>query len=201
MLMRPAPTRVETYCSKVLLKVPRWRRSKFSTAGSCVTPRQRLRNHCPRNAGRRRLLRHRRHEGVEVAAAAGGEGGGGGNEQANNSDQAHDGHQGEFSFRRASETAADRSISYDIFAGFSQPSRHRVVRPCSSLDEPDSMKKRRTQNRDCRFSTACMPVKVAPDLGPWRHHGKRIANAAPIECARDGIRMPDRRPVRTICFN
>ena len=34
----PGPTRVETYCSKVLLKVPRWRRSKFSTAGSCVTP-------------------------------------------------------------------------------------------------------------------------------------------------------------------
>src|SRR6266478_5537332 len=38
MLMRPAPTRVETYCSNVLLKVPRWRRSKFKTAGSCVTP-------------------------------------------------------------------------------------------------------------------------------------------------------------------
>src|ERR1700754_2047096 len=36
--MRPAPTRVETYCSRVLLKVPRWRRSKASTAGSCVTP-------------------------------------------------------------------------------------------------------------------------------------------------------------------
>src|SRR3979490_1029484 len=38
MLMRPAPTRVETYCSNVLLKVPRWRRSKLKTAGSCVTP-------------------------------------------------------------------------------------------------------------------------------------------------------------------
>src|SRR5690348_14179208 len=36
--MRPGPTRVETYCSKVLLKVPRWRRSKLSTAGSCCTP-------------------------------------------------------------------------------------------------------------------------------------------------------------------
>src|SRR5438128_2163020 len=36
--MRPAPTRVETYCSNVLLKVPRWRRSKFNTAGSWVTP-------------------------------------------------------------------------------------------------------------------------------------------------------------------
>jgi len=35
---RPGPTRVETYCSKVLVKVPRWRRSKASTAGSCVTP-------------------------------------------------------------------------------------------------------------------------------------------------------------------
>src|SRR3954468_15108943 len=38
MLIRPGPTRVETYCSKVLLKVPPWRRSKFKTAGSCVTP-------------------------------------------------------------------------------------------------------------------------------------------------------------------
>ena len=38
MLMRPAPTRVETYCSNDLLKVPRWRRSKFSTVMSCVTP-------------------------------------------------------------------------------------------------------------------------------------------------------------------
>src|ERR1700730_12309103 len=38
MLIRPAPTRVETYCSKLFLKVPRWRRSKFSTAGSWVTP-------------------------------------------------------------------------------------------------------------------------------------------------------------------
>ena len=37
-LIRPGPTRVETYCSKVLLKVPRWRRSKASTAGSWVTP-------------------------------------------------------------------------------------------------------------------------------------------------------------------
>src|ERR1700754_1550553 len=36
--MRPAPTRAETYCSKVLWKVPRWRRSKASTAGSWVTP-------------------------------------------------------------------------------------------------------------------------------------------------------------------
>src|SRR5882757_5848098 len=38
MLMRPGPTRVETYCSNVLLKVPRWRRSKESTAISCCTP-------------------------------------------------------------------------------------------------------------------------------------------------------------------
>src|SRR5713226_2273068 len=38
MLIRPGPTRVETYCSNDLLKVPRWRRSKFSTARSCVTP-------------------------------------------------------------------------------------------------------------------------------------------------------------------
>ena len=38
MLIRPGPTRVETYCSNDLLKVPRWRRSKASTAGSCVTP-------------------------------------------------------------------------------------------------------------------------------------------------------------------
>src|SRR5438445_6225852 len=37
-LMRPGPTRVETYCSKVFLKVPCWRRSKDSTAGSCCTP-------------------------------------------------------------------------------------------------------------------------------------------------------------------
>ena len=36
--MRPGPTRVETYCSKLLLKVPRWRRSKLNTAGSSVTP-------------------------------------------------------------------------------------------------------------------------------------------------------------------
>src|SRR3982074_79645 len=36
--MRPGPTPVETYCSNDLLKVPRWRRSKFSTAGSCCTP-------------------------------------------------------------------------------------------------------------------------------------------------------------------
>src|SRR5712691_6264904 len=38
MLIRPGPTRDETYCSNDLLKVPRWRRSKFSTAGSWVTP-------------------------------------------------------------------------------------------------------------------------------------------------------------------
>src|SRR5882757_9986887 len=38
MLIRPGPTRVETYCSKLFLNVPRWRRSKFSTAGSWVTP-------------------------------------------------------------------------------------------------------------------------------------------------------------------
>src|SRR5258705_2320333 len=37
-LMRPGPTRVEAYCSKVLWKVPRWRRSKASTAPSCCTP-------------------------------------------------------------------------------------------------------------------------------------------------------------------
>src|SRR5207248_7616742 len=37
-LMRPGPTRVETYCSKVFLKVPCWRRSNDSTAGSCCTP-------------------------------------------------------------------------------------------------------------------------------------------------------------------
>ena len=37
-LMRPGPTRVETYCSKVLVKVPRWRRSKASTPISCCTP-------------------------------------------------------------------------------------------------------------------------------------------------------------------
>src|SRR6185295_17357299 len=37
-LMRPAPTRVATYCSKLLLKVPRWRRSKLSTPMSCCTP-------------------------------------------------------------------------------------------------------------------------------------------------------------------
>src|SRR3954447_19545463 len=30
--MRPGPTRVETYCSNDLLKVPRWRRSKLNTA-------------------------------------------------------------------------------------------------------------------------------------------------------------------------
>src|ERR1700733_6311723 len=36
--MRPEPTRVETYCSKVLVKVPRWRRSKASTPKSCCTP-------------------------------------------------------------------------------------------------------------------------------------------------------------------
>src|SRR3954470_18352144 len=36
--MRPAPTRVATYCSKVLVKVLRWRRSKFNTAMSCDTP-------------------------------------------------------------------------------------------------------------------------------------------------------------------
>src|SRR5579872_4342394 len=36
--MRPGPTRVATYCSKVLVKVPRWRRSKASTAMSCCTP-------------------------------------------------------------------------------------------------------------------------------------------------------------------
>src|SRR4029079_19718330 len=122
-------------------------------------------------------------------AAARGESGGGGNEQANSSDQAHDEHRGNFPSGERSETTADRSISYDIFAGFQPTLPHRVVRPCSSLDEPDSMKKRRTQNRDCRFNTACMPVKVAPDLGPWRHHGKRIANAAPIACARYGIRI------------
>src|SRR5712671_3524522 len=38
MLMRPGPTRVETYCSNVLWKVPRWRRSNASTAPSCCTP-------------------------------------------------------------------------------------------------------------------------------------------------------------------
>src|SRR6476469_6066939 len=37
-LMRPGPTRVEAYCSNVLWKVPRWRRSKASTAPSCCTP-------------------------------------------------------------------------------------------------------------------------------------------------------------------
>src|ERR1700677_4751061 len=36
--MRPEPTRVETYCSKVLVKVPRWRRSKASTPESSCTP-------------------------------------------------------------------------------------------------------------------------------------------------------------------
>src|ERR1700716_1619102 len=92
MLIRPARTRVETYCSKVLLKVPRWRRSKFSTAGSCVTPDSawlitagEIPAACasadippPRRApGPLRLRRHRRHEGVEIAAAAGGQRGGG----------------------------------------------------------------------------------------------------------------------------
>ena len=80
--MRPAPTRVETYCSKVLLKVPRWRRSKFSTAGSCVHAGERLRDHVLRDAFRRGLARHAADEGVEVAAAAGGEGGGGGDDGA-----------------------------------------------------------------------------------------------------------------------
>src|ERR1700737_530439 len=37
-LMRPGPTRVETYCSNVFLKVPCWRRSKASTPMSCCTP-------------------------------------------------------------------------------------------------------------------------------------------------------------------
>src|ERR1700730_12390327 len=37
-LMRPGPPRVETYCSNVLVNVPRWRRSKFSTPISCCTP-------------------------------------------------------------------------------------------------------------------------------------------------------------------
>src|SRR3954451_4961172 len=36
--MRPGPTRVETYCSNDLLKVPRWRRSKLNTAMSWLTP-------------------------------------------------------------------------------------------------------------------------------------------------------------------
>src|SRR3954465_4372543 len=36
--MRPGPTRVETYCSNDLLKVPRWRRSKLNTAISWLTP-------------------------------------------------------------------------------------------------------------------------------------------------------------------
>src|SRR5215203_1460671 len=39
--------------------------------------RKRLADHGLRDAGSRRLLRHRRHEGVEIAAAAGGVGGGG----------------------------------------------------------------------------------------------------------------------------
>ena len=82
MLMRPGPTRVETYCSNDLLKVPRWRRSKASTAGSCVTPPKRLADHRLRNPGGRRLLRHRRHEGVEIAAAAGGVSGGGADDGA-----------------------------------------------------------------------------------------------------------------------
>src|SRR3954470_19401993 len=38
LLMRPGPTRVETYCSNDLLKVPRWRRSKLNTAISWLTP-------------------------------------------------------------------------------------------------------------------------------------------------------------------
>src|SRR5215213_7346023 len=39
--------------------------------------RKRLADHGLRDAGSRRLLRHRRHEGVEIAAAAGGVSGGG----------------------------------------------------------------------------------------------------------------------------
>ena len=37
-LIRPAPTRVATYSSKVLRNVPRWRRSNASTAWSWLTP-------------------------------------------------------------------------------------------------------------------------------------------------------------------
>ena len=37
-LIRPDSARVETYCSNDLLKVARWRRSKFKTAMSFVTP-------------------------------------------------------------------------------------------------------------------------------------------------------------------
>jgi hypothetical protein len=55
------------------LNVPRWRRSKFSTAGSCVTPE----SACEITAGEIPAAcastDHRRHEGVEIAAAAGGE--------------------------------------------------------------------------------------------------------------------------------
>src|SRR5690349_3765888 len=36
--MRPGPTRVETYSSNDFLNVACWRRSKASTALSCVTP-------------------------------------------------------------------------------------------------------------------------------------------------------------------
>src|SRR3954453_23961181 len=54
--------------------------------------RKRLADHGLRDAGSRRLLRHRRHEGVEVAAAAGGVGRGGADDGAEENGPTNDAH-------------------------------------------------------------------------------------------------------------
>jgi hypothetical protein len=57
-LMRAGMTRVEAYSSKLLRNVPRWRRSKASTAPSGCETGKRAIDHRARDASRRGFARH-----------------------------------------------------------------------------------------------------------------------------------------------
>ena len=81
-LMRAEVTRVRAYSSKLLAwNMPRWRRSKASTAPSGESPAKGLVDHRARDAGGLGVARHAGEEGIEVAAAPRRVGGGGQSEK------------------------------------------------------------------------------------------------------------------------
>ena len=84
MLMRPGPTRVETYCSNDLVEGAALAAVEGQHRRILRHARSACADHACETPAACRLLRHRRHEGVEIAAAAGGVSGGGADDGAEN---------------------------------------------------------------------------------------------------------------------